>query len=256
MTTKLLGDIDRARRALQQHIRALEEPRRNTKDDSPIEVVDVQHALWELSYERSFHDGYHVDFVADKLRAALEGKFQPIRLGYWATQFSPYPDLRLTCVAIEFEPGSLRSKLKLVGASTALVLTLMVSAGGPLLQEQYERYRVAQEVSMIYGAERCITNAEMEIDGRVLLDALASDLNFNAPGISPEQRQRAVCLSQLALDLSGFPIGPIDGIYGPVTEKQHRAFAKAKGYGDVQNQAVSRLLAEALHVGARRLVTK
>lgn len=260
MTTRLLGDVDRARRALQKRIHALGEPRRDSAEDARMPaidtLIDVRRVLWELSDEKGFHDGYVIDFVAHDLRAALDGTFQPIQLAYWATRTGG-PALRLVCVSIEFEPGSLRSKLKLVGASTAFILTLVVGAAAtPPGQDLYERYRVSQELTMIYGTESCLTRAEFEIDGGILLDAIASELSFNGPGLSPEQRLRAICLSQLALDLSGFRVGPIDGIYGPDTERQHRAFAKSKGYDDVRNPAVSRLLAAALHAGARTLVTK
>jgi len=252
MTTRALGDVHRGLRTLHAYVRALDA---EARDGRRTEDADTWDALWELSDDLGFHDAYVVEFVEADIRRALEGHAREFHLGYWATRTATTPALRIECIDISFERGSLKTTLKLLIKGAPLALTILGWTALPVAQDQFERLRVQQEVRMIYGDERCLTTSVLNIDGKALLDAMAPELNFPAAA-SQEQRQRAVCLSQLALALSGFPVGPIDGIDGPKTWTQLDAFARSRGYKDSKDPAVFRELATALHHGARSLIRK
>jgi peptidoglycan hydrolase-like protein with peptidoglycan-binding domain len=155
--------------------------------------------------------------------------------------------------------GSLRSKLKLIGAGTSFILLLIVNTGGKSAVEDFYNNltatsRIEQRITTEYGGENCFTTATLEVDRQKLLDATANDMNFEAPGLSDVARARAVCMTQLALEMSGHPVGPIDGIYGPSTRGSLERFAHDQRLpADITNHSLRFRLAAALHVGVQAL---
>jgi hypothetical protein len=254
-STRILGDVDRTRQALRRYVLALGKPERGgVTTDREEFAVDVEEELFEL-FAKPNDSAATVTFVDASLRAALAERFEPFAIGFWGVRGDDRPRLQLVCGGIEFEDGSLKSKLTIALAGAGAVLTLGIAAAQtPAAQEQWTRHQVRQEIRIDYGHERCFTTATFEVDYNSVLDAMTPELNFhNASG---DQRARAVCLTQLGLSLAGHPVGPIDGKDGHRTWQELTDYAKSKGYNDPKDPAVFRELTKDMHKGARDLVGK
>jgi hypothetical protein len=258
-TTRLFGDAARLRTALgrrfAERVGSSDEERGN---DRSINVVD---ALWELGDRSGFHPAFVVGTIDQAVRDALT-QTEPGRgflLGYWVSPLGPHPSVDIRCEKIAFESGSLKTYLQNFARGTGFALTLLVAgAATQPAVDTYERYRITQEITSIYGGEPFLTSTTIEFDSKALLDAAADDMNFLEPGIDALEKARRTALVQLALDLNGFPVGRIDGVCGQNTQKQLEAFGHKHGIktGYIGDPNLRRALVRVLHSGAWDLVKR
>ena len=255
-TTRLFSDAARVRLALQ---RRLLEPRGERRESAgQPRDVDVLEALWEIADDSGLHSAFVVLPVDQPVRDALAtgSSGRGFLIAYRATRRGPLPHVELYCQKITFEAGSLTTYLENLARGTGFALTLLVATMGtqPLV-DAYERYRMTQEITAVYGGEPFVTSTTVGIDASTLLDAAAHDMHFAVAGLEPRERARRVALVQLALDLNGYPVGGIDGIYGNDTQTQLHAFAVSKRItDDINDPNLRRALVRALHAGAWELV--
>jgi peptidoglycan hydrolase-like protein with peptidoglycan-binding domain len=148
----------------------------------------------------------------------------------------------------------LKGRIKGFVSGTAVFLTLLCAAGStPFGKEIYDRVVIEQTMSSIYAGEPCMTRALLTIKASDLLDATATEFNFNAQGLSEGAYARRVCLVQLAISLDGQSPGPIDGVFGPRSHCALDAFKQKHNlkHEDVTDVELQRELAKAFHKGLR-----
>jgi hypothetical protein len=215
-----------------------------------------QNLLWQLFPELSLEHGQSGFTVvaSDHIDRAIRGTFNTFLVGGWIASDGRIGPT-LICVEATFAEGSLKTTLKItgqaIGATLALLLAAATTEPG---QDIFVRHKITQQISIHYNNERCFANPTIGIEPDFWTTAVAEQFNYEADGISPDERTRRVCAVQMALDLSGFPVGQIDGKDGPKTDGQVQAFAKKHNVvASVRDPSLCRYLALALEDGARSL---
>lgn len=252
LTGRLFADASRTRRALRNWV--AENSVYPAGQPGRDYLVPIDTALAELFGRYS---AFTVEDVSRQIRDGINGRVEEFGLGYLPDPTGREP-VFLVCVDIRFENGSLKGFFKVLARNKVLSVAIAIAAASGPTTDALDYYgrqaQIQQEITTQYAGERCVIEASISVDKDDLLKVMASELNYEVPGLTEVERARRVCWTQIALDRAQAPVGPIDGVPGTRTEDGIYAFAKKHGEKpDIRDSGLRRELAQALHDGIRQI---